>query len=242
MSVDTEHTPHVSPIRTSRETDKLDIQLSLAQGELSNPIKDKPNAHLKSKYTDIAGGLSVARPVLSKFKLALYQVTKIDGAAMILTTRLAHAGQWIESDYPVCAANGNHQQMGAAMTYAKRQSLFALIGIAGDDEDEDGKDAAKAESPPDRKSEAEIRRLEQEATASKQQADEFIEDLKDMTIELNEVDWNKDNLDTVNRLLPVDRARVRAEYKRRFRTKKADTKPEPKAEPKAEANGNGALL
>jgi hypothetical protein len=238
MSVDTEHTPHVSPIRTSRETDKLDTQLALAQGELTNPIKDKPNAHLKSKYTDVAGGLAVARPVLSKHKIALYQVTKIDGSAIVLTTRLAHAGQWIESDYPVCAANGNHQQMGASMTYAKRQSLFALIGIAGDDEDEDGKDAAKAEAPPDRKTENDKRHLEQLAEASKIAANALIADLQNADLDIDKEEWTKENAETIKGFLPVDQARVRAEYKRRFGTKKADTKPEPKAEP----NGNGALL
>jgi hypothetical protein len=47
-----------------------------------------------------------------------------------LTTILAHAsGEWIASDWPVAP-----HRMGTALTYARRYSLFALVGIAGDDD------------------------------------------------------------------------------------------------------------
>src|SRR6266545_4576390 len=54
-----------------------------------------------------------------------------------LTTMLAHSsGEWIASDWPVCAAaeTGNPQRMGAALTYARRYALFTLVGIAGEDD------------------------------------------------------------------------------------------------------------
>jgi hypothetical protein len=50
---------------------------------------------------------------------------------------LAHAaGQWIASDWPVCpiAETDRPQRMGAALTYARRYSLFTLVGIAGEDD------------------------------------------------------------------------------------------------------------
>jgi hypothetical protein len=54
-----------------------------------------------------------------------------------LTTVLAHAsGQWIASDWPVCAVAEivNPHRMGAALTCARRYALFTLVGIAGEDD------------------------------------------------------------------------------------------------------------
>jgi ERF superfamily protein len=54
-----------------------------------------------------------------------------------LTTLLAHSsGAWISSDWPVCAAKDVEapHRMGAALIYAKRYALFALVGIAGEDD------------------------------------------------------------------------------------------------------------
>lgn len=52
---------------------------------------------------------------------------------MRLTTLLAHAsGEWISSDWPVCAAKEVEapHRMGASLTYGRRYALFALVGIA----------------------------------------------------------------------------------------------------------------
>jgi hypothetical protein len=54
-----------------------------------------------------------------------------------LTTMLAHSsGEWIASDWPVCAAGEttNPQRVGVALTYARRYALFTLVGIAGEDD------------------------------------------------------------------------------------------------------------
>jgi hypothetical protein len=56
---------------------------------------------------------------------------------LTLTTLLAHSsGEWIASYWPVCsvAEIANPQRMGAALTYARRYSLFTLVGIAGEDD------------------------------------------------------------------------------------------------------------
>jgi hypothetical protein len=54
-----------------------------------------------------------------------------------LTTILAHSsGEWIASDWPVCAIADTERprRMGAALTYARRYALFTLVGIAGEDD------------------------------------------------------------------------------------------------------------
>ena len=67
------------------------------------------------------------------------QTTSIDETAGIvrLSTVLAHAsGEWIASDWPVCAISETAapHRMGAALTYARRYALFTLVGIAGEDD------------------------------------------------------------------------------------------------------------
>src|SRR5206468_3227478 len=66
-----------------------------------------------------------------------------------LTTLLAHAsGEWISSDWPVCSVSetSSPHGMGAALTYARRYALFALVGIAGED-DIDAPDTVIAPPP-----------------------------------------------------------------------------------------------
>ena len=72
-------------------------------------------------------------------EIATVQTTAVDQTAGIvnLTTVLAHSsGEWIASDWPVCAINetATPHRMGAALTYARRYALFTLVGIAGEDD------------------------------------------------------------------------------------------------------------
>lgn len=126
-------------MRTSEEINELAAALSKAQGEIKNIEKTKVHPHLKSRYADIADGLDVIRPVLSKFNLSLAQATTVnyETGAFFLVTRLMHSsGQWIESVYPL--QTGKPMEQGSALTYARRYSAFALIGVAGTTEDDDG--------------------------------------------------------------------------------------------------------
>jgi hypothetical protein len=79
------------------------------------------------------------RKSLGQYEIATVQTTAIDQETgqIRLTTVLAHAsGEWISSDWPVFAASETSapHRMGAALTYARRYALFALVGIAGEDD------------------------------------------------------------------------------------------------------------
>ena len=126
-------------MRTSEQTNEIAEALASAQGEVKNPSFNRVNPHFKSKYADLGEVLSVVRPALSKYNIALMQMTDVTDMGIVLHTRLTHSsGQWIEGVYPV-SPMGTHQQMGAALTYAKRQALSAIVGVAGED-DTDGED------------------------------------------------------------------------------------------------------
>jgi len=134
--------------------------LARAQAELTNPEKTLtavirspfPREEDRSfRYASLASGLEIVRKTLSRQEIAAIQTTRIDTATgnIHLTTLLAHAsGEWISSDWPVCQAKDTEasHRMGAALTYARRYALFALVGIAGED-DLDAPDLAPAEVP-----------------------------------------------------------------------------------------------
>jgi hypothetical protein len=76
---------------------------------------------------------------LGQHEIATVQSTSVDQTAGLirLNTVLAHAsGEWISSDWPVCPLEdfASPKRMGAALTYARRYALFALVGIAGEDD------------------------------------------------------------------------------------------------------------
>src|SRR6266705_2483439 len=134
--------------RSSETIGTIAAALAKAQAELVNPEKslvgtirsDKPDATERSfRYAPLSSGLDNVRKTLSQHEIATVQTTSIDETAGIvrLSTVLAHAsGEWIGSDWPVCAISETAapHRMGAALTYARRYALFTLVGIAGEDD------------------------------------------------------------------------------------------------------------
>ncbi len=132
---------------------RLAEALARAQGEIRNPGKDK-TAQIRSdkgsysySYATLADGIIAIREALSKHGIAYIQTTRADGGVLYLTTTLMHAvsGESIESEWPVGAYDKlTPQQMGSALTYARRYTLFPMVGISGADDDDDGNAASQS--------------------------------------------------------------------------------------------------
>jgi hypothetical protein len=134
--------------RSSDTIGTIAAALAKAQAQLVNPEKslvgtirsDRPDATERSfRYAPLSTGLDIVRKTLSQYEIATVQTTSIDEAVGMvrLSTVLAHAsGEWIASDWPVCAISetATPHRMGAALTYARRYALFTLVGIAGEDD------------------------------------------------------------------------------------------------------------
>lgn len=125
--------------------------LATAQSEFSTIVKNKTNPHFKSKYADLAAVIDAVRPALTKNGLTVSQVLRLhaDGNGVYLETVLMHSsGQIMTSSYPI--AHGlTPQQMGSALTYARRYSLCAILGVAADEDDDGGSAEAGAGKKPD---------------------------------------------------------------------------------------------
>jgi hypothetical protein len=133
--------------RSSETIGAIAAALAKAQAQLVNPEKsltgtirlDGGVAERSFRYAPLSSGLDIVRKTLSQHEIATVQTTEIDESAGIvrLSTVLAHAsGEWIASDWPVCAISETAapHRMGAALTYARRYALFTLVGIAGEDD------------------------------------------------------------------------------------------------------------
>ena len=134
--------------QSSSSIGSLAAALAKAQIELVNPEKSmvatiRADSTGRGKqifrYAPLSSGLDIVRKTLGKHEIAAVQATAIDHEAGIVrvTTRLCHSsGEWISSDWPVCPLDdmASPKRMGAALTYARRYALFALVGIAGEDD------------------------------------------------------------------------------------------------------------
>jgi hypothetical protein len=134
--------------RSSDSIGALAAALAKAQSEIANPEKSLtativspfPCEGVRSfRYAPLSSGLDLIRKCLGLHEIATVQMTAIDqdSGLIRLTTTLVHAsGEWVSSDWPVCAISETAapHRLGAALTYARRYALFTLVGIAGEDD------------------------------------------------------------------------------------------------------------
>ena len=124
----------------SDEIHELSTALAKAQGEIKIAGKNSENPFYKSGYSDLAEVVNVSRPFLTKNGLSVvHQINQDeDGANFLHTTLLHTSGQWIGSKVRIVPAKGDIQSFGSAVTYLKRYSYAALVGVVSADEDDDG--------------------------------------------------------------------------------------------------------
>lgn len=100
-------------------------------------------------YADLAEIATTVLPALAVHGLSWSAMPTVDPEGrMVLHYKLMHSsGEELHGSYPLPAPNTPPQQMGSAITYARRYTLCAVTGVAPD-EDDDG--AAATATPPQR--------------------------------------------------------------------------------------------
>lgn len=117
--------------------------LSSAQGELKHASKDKTNPFFNSTYADLANVIDTMRDVLSKNGLSIMKLVGANGQDVSVETVLMHKpGEWVSTTLTMRATKGDPQGIGSCITYARRYSLSAIVGIASE-EDDDGNAASQ---------------------------------------------------------------------------------------------------
>jgi hypothetical protein len=105
--------------------------------ECAAPKKTGFNPHFKSKYANLEEVLDTAKPVLDKHGLTLTQFPCGGTADTVgLATMLAHdSGQWIVATVQMPLSKRDPQAAGSAISYARRYSAMAALGMAAEDDD-----------------------------------------------------------------------------------------------------------
>jgi len=122
----------------SESITNLSVAMAKFQSEIKNPSNSAVNPHFKSKYAPLNEILNSVRPLLSKHGLAVMQFPSGNGENIIINTLLTHeSGEWIEADPLTLKADKvTAQGAGSAITYGRRYSLSALLGISSEDDDD----------------------------------------------------------------------------------------------------------
>lgn len=130
----------------SESINELAAALARAQTGFATIGFNKINPHFKRGYADLTAIINATRPALAANGLAIAQFPAAEGNVVTVETVLTHSsGQWIGGMTSLTASKADAQGIGAAITYAKRYGLAAILNVAAD-EDDDGN--AASEPPP----------------------------------------------------------------------------------------------
>ena len=126
----------------SESVAELALALASAQGALSAVPLNKENPYFKSHYADLGALWEEARPVLAKYGLSVTQTferhTDVEKGVVNVTTTISHSsGQWRSGTLTMPVGEKiTPQAVGSAITYARRYSLAAMLGMAGGPDDD----------------------------------------------------------------------------------------------------------
>lgn len=118
------------------------------QKKIKDPTKDADNPFMKSKYVPFDGLVAAVRPTLNECGLAFTQeATAENGAARITTTLWHESGEFLQAEpLSLNLTKADPQGIGSAITYGKRYSLQALLGVAWEDDDDGNAASDKAKT------------------------------------------------------------------------------------------------
>lgn len=135
--------PVVTQPSKSEDLKELFTALSKAQAEMRFAGLNAENPYFKSSYSDLAEIVRVSRPALAKNGLSvIQQILPNDDGQNILHCILAHSsGQWIETRMRILPIKNDIQSMASYITYLRRYSYAAIVGVVTADEDDDGEKA-----------------------------------------------------------------------------------------------------
>jgi hypothetical protein len=130
-------------MQISTSVGELFSALAKVQRTIKDAHLDASNPHFRSKYASLTSVLAAARVACASEGISIIQLAGTNEGRATVTTVLGHSsGEWISSCLEVPLDKPTAQGMGSALTYARRYSLAAAVGIAAE-EDDDGNEAER---------------------------------------------------------------------------------------------------
>lgn len=124
-------------MRTSETIGKIAPAIVKAQAKMGHAIKNATNPHFKNDYADLAACIDSSRAILAENGLAVIHGAESDSTeAVTVTARVIHeSGEWIESSLMLRPSKNDPQGVGSAITYGRRYTLTAILGMGVADDD-----------------------------------------------------------------------------------------------------------
>lgn len=124
-------------MRTSEKIDQILPKLAKALKDLGGVKKSANNPFFKSKYADLNTHLDVAEETLDKQGLILLQPVSRDERGSYVESIILDpaSGQFVASAMDLILGKQSMQDMGSAVTYARRYTLGALLSMQALDDD-----------------------------------------------------------------------------------------------------------
>jgi ERF superfamily len=121
-------------MNTSKSTAQLTKALIAFHKQIAPIKKDAQNPHFRNTYASLAAIIEGINEPLTANGLSYVQFPSgVNG----LTTRLMHeSGEWMEDTFTMTPSKNDPQGLGSAITYQRRYSLGAVLGIATEDDDD----------------------------------------------------------------------------------------------------------
>jgi len=116
---------------------ELATALCKAQAQITGAVKDSTNPHYKSKYADLESVWDACRVALTSNGLSVAQFgADAPPGYIAITTMLLHeSGESLQGTMTLPMVKNDPQAAGSAITYARRYSLAAMVGVVQVDDD-----------------------------------------------------------------------------------------------------------
>lgn len=118
----------------------LAAALAKAQAAITNADMSQKNPGFGNKpYADLSDVWEACRAPITTNGLSVVQLPRSEGQKITVRTKLLHSsGQWIQTDLTATASQNTPQAVGSVITYLRRYSLAAMVGVAPKGDDDDG--------------------------------------------------------------------------------------------------------
>jgi hypothetical protein len=147
----------------SEQINELATALSKAQSQMGVAKRTSANPFFKSSYAGLDAVWDAIQKPLTSNGLAVSQIVWRNEDRLMVTTELLHSsGQWLRGDVGVRIPLQKNkegvefedpQKLGSLITYLRRYSLAAIVGLAVEGEDDDAEGAMQRNGhskPPER--------------------------------------------------------------------------------------------
>jgi hypothetical protein len=123
-------------MRVSESVNELLPALAKVKESMGVVLKSSSNPFFKSKYADLNAHLDVVEPLLASNGLLLTQPVDNTENGNVVESTIYHvaSGQYITSSMKL-VGEADMQKIGSGVTYARRYTLGALLGMKSDDDD-----------------------------------------------------------------------------------------------------------